>query len=63
MTRTTVAMRLAAELTRAIKRDVGDESAMHAVERLVLDSAGCALGALEAAPVAAARSHRRRPRW
>ena len=56
MTRTTVATRLAAELTRALAREVGDVSVIHAVERLVLDSAGCALGALEAAPVAAARA-------
>ena len=56
MTRTTVATRLADELTRAVAQPIDDEHAIHAVERLVLDSAGCALGALDAAPVAAARA-------
>jgi len=56
MTRVTVAVRLATELTRAAARETEDEDAIHAVERLVLDSAGCALGALDAAPVAAARA-------
>lgn len=56
MAKTTVATRLAAELARAAAQEVREERVLHAVERLVLDSAGCALGALDAAPVAAALS-------
>ena len=52
----TVAVRLANELHRAAAREVSDEHALHAVERLVLDVCACALGALDAAPVAAARA-------
>ena len=51
----TVAIRLAAALTRAVARTLDDE-VIHAVERLILDSAACALGALDAAPVSAARA-------
>ncbi len=50
----TVATRLAREITRAAARELADNDTMHAVQRLVLDCAGCALGALDAAPVAAA---------
>lgn len=54
MAKISVATRLAAELARAASQEPRDENVVHAVERLVLDSAGCALGALDAAPVAAA---------
>ena len=56
MNKDTVATRLATELTRAAARALEDEVVIHAVERLILDSAACALGALDAAPVAAARA-------
>ena len=52
----TVATRLASELTRAAARTLEDEGVIHAVERLILDSAACALGALDATPVTAART-------
>src|SRR5688500_2154926 len=54
MDHNTIATRLAAELASAAARDLSDENAVHAVERLVLDSVGCGLGALDAAPAAAA---------
>jgi 2-methylcitrate dehydratase len=56
MNNDTVATRLATELARAATRELEDEKATHAVERLVLDSVGCALGALDASPVTAARA-------
>ncbi|MCC6535844.1 MAG: MmgE/PrpD family protein [Burkholderiales bacterium] len=51
-----VAVRLAATICDAARRDEKDETVLHAVERLVLDTLGCALGAAGAAPVAAARA-------
>lgn len=54
MSEQTVAMRLAAALTQAAARELSDPAVIHAVERLVLDSVGCGLGALDAAPAAAA---------
>jgi 2-methylcitrate dehydratase len=56
MSTPTVAARLATSLVEAQGRDLTDEHAIHAVERLVLDCAGCALGALDAAPVTAVRA-------
>jgi 2-methylcitrate dehydratase len=52
----TVAARLSEELTRAAAQELQDEDVIHAVERLILDSAACALGALDAAPVTAAHN-------
>jgi 2-methylcitrate dehydratase len=56
MSQPTVAQRLAASLCRAAAAELIDEKAIHAVERLVLDSTACALGALDAAPVKAVRA-------
>lgn len=51
-----VAVRLATSICDAAKRDGQDEDVLHAVERLVLDTMGCALGAFDAAPSVATRA-------
>jgi len=56
MTQATVAVRLARSLAAAAVHTSDDEHAIHAVERLVLDSTGCALGAHDSAPVKAVRA-------
>lgn len=53
---TSVATRLAEAICDSAKQEDCDESVLHAVERLVLDTLGCALGATEAAPVKATRA-------
>src|SRR4051812_12421030 len=52
----TVAQRLASAICEAARRPVQDEAVLHAVERIVLDTLACALGATRAAPVSAARA-------
>lgn len=53
---TTVARRLATTIHDAALRTEHDDAVLHAVERIVLDTVGCALGATNAAPVTAARA-------
>jgi 2-methylcitrate dehydratase len=55
MPEATVAIRLAEALTGVSAATPADE-VVHAVERMVLDCIGCALGALDSAPAAAARA-------
>lgn len=55
MRQDTIATRLARALIEAAGRPLDDEQAAHTVERLVLDSLGCGLGALDATPVVAVR--------
>jgi 2-methylcitrate dehydratase len=52
----TVAQRLASAICEAARRPVQDQVVLHAVERIVLDTLACALGATRAAPVSAARA-------
>ena len=53
---TSVASRLAEAICDAAGQQIGEESVLHAVERLVLDTLGCTLGATDAAPVNATRA-------
>jgi 2-methylcitrate dehydratase len=52
----TVATRLAATICDAANTDERDDAIFHSVERVVLDTLACALGALGAPPVTAARA-------
>ena len=51
-----VALRLAANLVAARDASRVPDPVMHAAERLILDTLGCALGAIDAAPTMAARA-------
>jgi 2-methylcitrate dehydratase PrpD len=51
----TVAERLAETLCRGTRECEADGSVLHAIERIVLDTLACALGAVDAPPVKAAR--------
>jgi len=54
--KTTVARRLAEAICAVNEREERDEQVLHAAERLLLDSVGCALGATTAEPVRAVRA-------
>jgi 2-methylcitrate dehydratase len=57
----TIAQRLARSIGEAVQREP-ERSVLHAAERIVLDTLGCALGAVDAKPVAAARAWARMSR-
>lgn len=60
MKKQTISERLAAEIVRAASQPPDDPKLVHAVERIVLDSLGCALGAAHSPSVRAARAWARR---
>lgn len=55
MKETTIAQKLAKRILLAVDEPVSDAATTHAIERVLLDSVGCALGALRSPAVAAAR--------
>ena len=60
MKQQTISERLAAEIVRATSQPLDDPKLVHDVERVLLDSLGCALGAAHSPSVKAARGWARR---